>query len=109
MKNTYERLEILHTHTQVARALGLSRMTIYRYRQWFPDFPTLPNFKATIQHWASRRGLPLRRGPQPSQRRTLVVHMRREEGKSFRQIARELGVSVQAVWQLWQRHSSASG
>jgi DNA invertase Pin-like site-specific DNA recombinase len=93
--------EIVNTFDEAARALGLSRMTLYRYRKMMGDFPTLPVFRGSLLQW--RRRFYFRRGPQPSQRRKMVVCMR-EEGMTFSKIGRSLGISKSSTWGLWQRH-----
>ncbi len=82
----YEQREIIFTLAEVARTLALSRMSIYRYRQMFPDLPKLPTFKASVRGWAERHGLPRKRGPLPGQNRKMAVAMR-EEGKTLSQVA----------------------
>ena len=67
----FEAREVIYTKTEMARTLGLSRMSIYRYMDWFPDFPrALPTFKWVLRNWAAKRGIPRKPGPAPSVRRT---------------------------------------
>lgn len=95
--------EITRTFKDAARFLGFSRMSLYRYRQMFDGFPPLPAFKIAIQNWKERWNLPRERGPQPSQRRKEVVYLR-EEGLTFEEIGKKVGVSREEAWQLWDRH-----
>ncbi len=95
--------ELIYTMSEIAKTLQLSEMSVYRYRRDFPDFPKLPTSKAGVSHWARRHGIPMKRGPLPSEIRRIVVRMR-EEGKTFRQIGQVLGISHQAAYGLWKRH-----
>jgi hypothetical protein len=98
--------EILYTLGEVAQTIGVSRMSVYRYRKYYPDFPYPPVFRCAVLNWARRRELPRMRGPQPSHRRQMVVWMR-NQGESFWRIAADLGISVRAVYGLWQRANAA--
>ena len=101
-KRPFEQRELIYTVSEIAKTLGLSEMSIYRYRRFFPDFPKLPTFKGGIRNWAKNR-VPFKKGPLPSEIRRVVVRMR-ERGKTFRQIGKILGISHQAVFGLWKRH-----
>ena len=101
-RRPFHERELIYTVSEIAKTLGLSEMSVYRYRRFFPDFPKLPTFKAGIRDWARHR-VPLRKGPLPSEIRRVVVRMR-EEGKTFRQIGKILGISHQAAHQHYKRH-----
>ncbi len=101
-KRPFQERELIYTVSEIARTLGLSEMSIYRYRRFFPDFPKLPTFKAGIRNWAKNR-VPFKRGPLPSEIRRVVVRMR-GEGKTFRQIGKVLRISHQAAHGHWKRH-----
>ncbi len=101
-KRPFEQRELIFTVSEIARTLGVSEMSVYRYRRFFPDFPKLPTFKGGLRNWARHR-VPFKRGPLPSEIRRVVVRLR-GEGKTFRQIAKVLGISHQAVHQHWKRH-----
>ncbi len=101
-KKPFHQRELIYSVSEIAKTLGLSEMTIYRYRRFFPDFPKLPTFKASVSNWARHR-VPFKRGPLPSEIRRVVVRMR-GDGKTFRQIGQVLGISHQAAYGLWKRH-----
>jgi len=101
-KRPFHQRELIYSVSEIARTLGLSEMSIYRYRRFFPDFPKLPTFKGGLRNWAKNR-VPFRKGPLPSEIRRVVVRMR-EQGKTFRQIGQVLGISHQAAYGLWKRH-----
>ena len=101
-RRPFHERELIYTVSEIARTLGLSEMSIYRYRRFFPDFPKLPTFKGGLRNWAKNR-VPFKRGPLPSEIRRLVVRMR-EEGRTFRQIGKALRISHQAAHQHWKRH-----
>jgi len=101
-KRPFEQRELIDTVSEIARTLGLSEMTIYRYLKDFPTFPRPITSKAAVRNWARHR-VPLKRGPLPSEKRDVVVRMR-ERGKSFREIGKILGISHQAAHQSWKRH-----
>jgi len=101
-KRPFHERELIYTVSEIARTLGLSEMSIYRYRRFFPDFPKLPTFKGGIRNWARHR-VPFKKGPLPSEIRRVVVRMR-GEGKTFRKIGQILGISHQAAHQHWKRH-----
>jgi hypothetical protein len=94
-------LEIIRTFHEAARVIGYSRMALYRWRSMFGDFPSLPSFRIAVVLW--RRSFNFRRGPQPSQRRKMVVCLR-GEGMTFSEIGKKLGISRGSAWGLWQRH-----
>ncbi len=94
-KKPFHQRELIYSVSEIARTLGLSEMTIYRYRRNFPDFPKLITSKGAVLNWARHR-VPFKRGPLPSEIRRVVVRMR-EQGKTFRQIGKILGMSHQAV------------
>ncbi len=102
-KRPFEQRELIFTVSEIARTLGGSEMSVYRYRRFFPDFPKLPTFKGGLRNWARHR-VPFKRGPLPSEMRRVVVRMR-GEGKTFRQIGQILGISHQAAHQHWKRHA----
>jgi hypothetical protein len=54
--------ELVFNWAEVAQVLGLSRMSLWRYRQELPP-PPLPTFKSAIRRWAQAYGLPRKRGP----------------------------------------------
>ena len=101
-KRPFHQRELIYSVSEIARTLGLSEMSIYRYRRFFPDFPKLPTFKGGIRNWAKHR-VPFRKGPLPSEMRRVVVRMR-EQGKTFREIGKVMGISHQAAHQHWKRH-----
>ncbi len=103
-RRPFHQRELIYTVSEIAKTLGLSEMSIYRYRRFFPDFPKLPTFKGGIRNWAKNR-VPFKRGPLPSEIRRVVVRMR-GEGKTFRQIGKVLRISHQAAHQHWKRHLS---
>jgi len=102
-KRPFEQREFIFTVSEIARTLGLSEMSIYRYLRDFPTFPKPITFKSTVSNWARRHGIPFKRGPLPSEIRDVVVRMR-EQGKTFREIGKIMGISHQAAHQLWKRH-----
>jgi len=105
-KRPFEQRELIFTVSEIARTLGLSEMSIYRYRRLFgDDFPKPITFKAAVRNWARGR-VPFKRGPLPSEIRRVVVRLR-GEGKTFRQIGQILGISHQAAHQHWKRHIRA--
>ena len=104
-RRPFHERELIYTVSEIAKTLGLSEMSIYRYRRFFPDFPKLPTFKGGIRNWAKNR-VPFKKGPLPSEIRRVVVRMR-EEGKTFRQIGKIMGISHQAAHQHFKRHSSS--
>jgi len=99
---------LIYSVSEIAKTLGLSEMSIYRYRRDFPDFPKPITSKAAVSNWARRHGIPMKRGPLPSEIRRVVVRMR-EQGKTFRQIGKILGISYQAAHQHFKRHLSQKG
>ena len=102
----FEQRELIFTVSEIAKTLGLSEMSIYRYRRFFPDFPKLPTFKSGLRNWAKHR-VPFKRGPLPSEKWRVVVRMR-EQGRTFRQIGKALMISHQAAHQHWKRHKRAT-
>jgi len=102
-KRPFHERELIYTVSEIAKTLGLSEMSIYRYRRFFPHFPKPITSKAGVSNWARRHGIPFKRGPLPSEMRRVVVRMR-ERGKTFRQIGKALMISHQAAHQHWQRH-----
>ncbi len=101
-KKPFHEREFIYTMSEIARTLGVSEMSVYRYRRDFPNFPKLITSKGAVLNWARHR-VPLKRGPLPSEIRRVVVRMR-GEGKTFRQIGKILGISHQAAHQHWKRH-----
>ena len=101
-KIPFEQRELIFTVSELAKTLGLSEMSIYRYRRIYPNFPKPIAFKAAVRNWAKHR-VPFKKGPQPSEKRRVVVRMR-EEGKKFREIGKIMGISHQAAHQHWIRH-----
>jgi hypothetical protein len=59
--------EVVLNWAEMAETLGVSRMSMWRYRQAFP-VPPLPGFKSYIKRWAQDHGLPRKRGPLPRQK-----------------------------------------
>ncbi len=104
-KRPFHQREFIYTMSEVARTLGVSEMSVYRYRRDFPNFPNPSPItsKAAVTNWARTYGIPRQRGPLPSEMRRVVVRMR-GEGKTFREIGKILGISHQAAHQHWQRH-----
>jgi len=102
-KRPFEQRELIDTVSEIARTLGLSEMTIYRYLRDFPTFPKPITSKAAVRNWARTHGIPMKRGPLPSEIRRVVVSMR-ERGKTFREIGKIMGISHQAAHQHWMRH-----
>ncbi len=101
-KRPFEQREFIFTVSEIARTLGLSEMSIYRYRRLYFNFPRPITTKGAVLNWARHR-VPLKRGPLPSEMRRVVVRMR-EQGKTFRQIGKILRISYQAAHQHWKRH-----
>jgi hypothetical protein len=64
----FEQRETIYNRTELARTLGVSRMSIWRYSYQVPDFPPLPTLKIVARRWAEKWGLPRKRGPAPSAR-----------------------------------------
>ncbi len=102
-KRPFEQRELIFTVSEIAKTLGLSEMSIYRDIKDFPTFPKPITSKAAVRNWARTHGIPLKRGPLPSEIRDVVVRMR-EQGKTFREIGKIMGISHQAAHQHWQRH-----
>jgi len=100
---SFHERELIYSYAEIAKTLGLSLMTIYRYRRDFPDFPHPLTAKATVSNWARRHHLPRKRGPLPSEMRREVIRMK-EEGRTFRKIGQLLGISHQAAHGHWKRH-----
>ncbi len=107
-KRPFHERELIYTVSEIARTLGLSEMTIYRYIRDFPTFPKPITSKAAVRNWARRYGIPFKRGPLPSEIRDVVVRMR-ERGKTFREIGKIMGISHQAAHQHWKRHLKRKG
>ncbi len=107
-KRPFEQRELIDTVSEIARTLGLSEMTICRYLKDFPTFPRPITSKAAVRNWARTHGIPLKRGPLPSEIRRVVVSMR-ERGKTFREIGKIMGISHQAAHQHWRRHLKRKG
>ena len=105
-KRPFEQRELIFTVSEIAKTLGLSEMSIYRYIKDFPTFPKPITFKSTVSNWARSHGIPFKRGPLPSEIRRVVVRMR-EQGRTFRQIGKALMISHQAAHQHWKRHIRA--
>jgi hypothetical protein len=57
-------LEIISTLEGAAAVIGVSRMSLFRYRRMF-EFSSLPAFKNTILNWAKTHHFPKKRGPLP--------------------------------------------
>jgi len=106
-KKPFHQRELIYSVSEIARTLGLSEMSIYRYRRDFPNFPKLITSKGAVLNWARHR-VPRKRGPLPSEIRRVVVRLR-GEGKTFREIGKILGISHQAAHQHWKRHIEHSG
>jgi len=105
-----KRGEIVSTLREAAEILGISRRSLFRYRQMYPGFPTLPCFKMSLRGYMERRGLPRKRGPKtPSERGRRVTLFREVEGITFAEIGRRPGISKSAAWQLWRRMQKVSG
>jgi len=102
-RRPFHKRELIYTVSEIARTLLVTPQSVYRYKRVFPDFPKLITSKAAVTHWARRHGIPLKRGPLPSEIRRVVVRMR-EEGRTFRQIGKALRISHQAAHQHWKRH-----
>jgi hypothetical protein len=95
--------ETVSSLNDAAKAIGVGRRTLYRYRQIFEDFPSLPTFKSVLRWWAQKHLLPRRGGRQPSQRRKDVARLR-GEGLSFREIGEKLGIHKGTARVHWLRH-----
>lgn len=104
-RRPFHERELIFTVSEIARTLLVTPQSVYRYKRAFPDFPKLPTSKAGVSHWARRHGIPLKRGPLPSEIRRVVVGMR-EQGRTFRQIGKILGISHQAAHGHWKRQLS---
>ncbi len=102
-KKPFHQRELIYSVSEIARTLGLSEMSVYRYRRLFFNFPRPITSKAAVRNWARHR-VPLKRGPLPSEIRRVVVRMR-EQGKTFREIGKVMGISHQAVHQHCKRHA----
>ncbi len=85
-RRPFHERELIYTVSEIAKTLGLSEMSIYRYRRFFPDFPKLPTFKGGLRNWARHR-VPFKKGPLPSEKWRVVVRMR-GEGKRLGRLAR---------------------
>jgi DNA-binding XRE family transcriptional regulator len=96
--------EIIRTFEEAARVIGVSRMSLFRYREMLGDFPPLPTFKIALRWWKQKHGLPRKRGPLPGQRSKMVVFLREEQGLTFAEIGRRLGIQRASAFQLWKRH-----
>ena len=48
-KRPFHERELIYTVSEIAKTLGLSEMSIYRYRRFFPNFPKLPTFKSGLR------------------------------------------------------------
>ncbi len=56
---------------KIVLALGVSRMSVYRYMAEFADFPSaLPTFKWILQNRAAKRGIPRKADPASKARPT---------------------------------------
>ncbi len=75
LKNNSAQRAIVSNYAEVAKTLGVSRMSIYRYRQLFADFPACPTLKVVVRIWAEQKGIPRKRGPRPSHPRKQVVQL----------------------------------
>ena len=95
--------ELIYSYAEIGKTLSVSGMTIYRYRNIFPDFPKPITSKAAVSNFARRHHLPRKRGPLPSDMRREVIKMRKE-GRTFRKIGELLGISGQAAHGHWKRH-----
>ncbi len=104
-KRPFHEREMIYTVSEIAKTLGLSEMSIYRYRRFFPDFPKPITSKAAVRNWARDR-VPFKRGPLPSEKWRVVVRMR-GQGKTFREIGKIMGISHQAAHQHWKKHIRA--
>jgi len=102
-KRPFHERELIYTVSEIAKTLGLSEMSIYRYRQLYSDFPTPITSKAAAMNWLRRHHLPRKRGPLPSDMRREVIQMKKQ-GRTFREIGRLLGISHQAAHGHWKRH-----
>jgi len=102
-KRPFHQRELIYTMSEIARTLLVTPQSVYRYRRVFPDFPKLITSKAAVTAWARRHGIPMKRGPLPSEIRRVVVSMR-EQGKTFREIGKIMGISHQAAHGHWKRH-----
>lgn len=60
----FDERNVIYTKAEMARTLGVSRMSIYFYIAQFPDFPSgLPTLKWLLRRWAEKRGIPSKPGP----------------------------------------------
>lgn len=56
----------VYNWTEVAKVWGVSRMSVWRYRQRLPYFQ-LPTFKSHLEQLAEQYGIPRKRGPRPKE------------------------------------------
>lgn len=105
-KRPFHERELIFSYVEISKTLGVTPMSVYRYKRDYPTFPKPITSKAAVQNFARSYGIPRKKGPQPSYRRKQVVYMREQEGKTFRQIAKILRISHQAAHQHWKRHLS---
>lgn len=103
-KRPFHERELIVSYVEIAKTIGVTPMSVYRYKRDYHTFPKPITSKAAVLNFARSYGIPRKKGPQPSYRRKQVVCMREQEGKTFRQIGKELGISHQAAHQLWKRH-----
>jgi hypothetical protein len=52
--------------TEVAEVWGVSRQSVWRYRQQLPQLQ-LPTFKSFLKQLAEQYGIPRKRGPRPKE------------------------------------------
>jgi hypothetical protein len=102
-RRPFHERELIYTVSEIARTLLVTPQSVYRYRRVFPDFPKLITAKAAVTNWARTHGIPMRRGPLPSEIRRVVVRLR-GEGRTFREIGQVSAISYQAAHQHYQRH-----
>lgn len=82
LKKNFAQREIVSNFAEVARTLGLSRMTIYRYRQLYADIPSLPTYKTVLRIWAAQKRIPRKRGPRPLRTTKEVGQTQSDTGSS---------------------------
>jgi len=101
MKNFHTPV-IISTYQDAAEVVGVSRMSLYRLRCIYSDVPALPTLRFILLDWASKRGVPRKRGRQFSTVGDAVSELR-EENLTFPEIGKRLGISKQAAFAAWKR------
>jgi hypothetical protein len=101
--------DLIYTMADAARVVGLSRTSVYRLRAIYADdFPSLPTFRFVLTTWATKRGIPRKRGLHRSLSQSWAVDLRRE-GATYADIGRTLHITKQAAWALCKRSTPEGG